>query len=173
MKPLVASTSRHFQSGKGACRGPLHDCKTSHNLTRQPWFQALLALLLTPPVCRSCYSLLSQGPCGEAEWLVLEAGHSVLCRPRLCPCDPRSDSNASRVSTVRTLGECFYLKEKTQQYHKMFRKQENNITRSRDPCRMQNAEPDLPGPLWYWFCKDLGTLDKHHGNVNFCISEEE
>ena len=100
-----------FQSGEGPSRCLLHDCKTSHNL-RQPSFQALLSLLLTPPVCRSCYSLLSQGPCGEAEWLVLEAGHSVLCRPRLCPCDPRSDSNASRVSTIRTFGECFYPKKK-------------------------------------------------------------
>ena len=37
---------------------------------------------------------------------------------------------------------------------------------------MQNTEPDLPGPLWYWFCKDLGTIDKHHGNIKFFISEE-
>ena len=28
---------------------------------------------------------------------------------------------------------------------------------------------NLPGPAW--FCKDLGTLDKHHGNVKFFISE--
>ena len=29
---------------------------------------------------------------------------------------------------------------------------------------------NLPGPVW--FCKDIGTMDKHHGNVKFFISEE-
>ena len=40
---------------------------------------------------RSCYQLLSQGPCGEAQWLVLDiAGPApaVVCRARVCPCDP-------------------------------------------------------------------------------------
>ena len=38
-----------------------------------------------------CYSLLSQGPCGDQEWLVLaRSSHSVgvVCRHRPCPCDP-------------------------------------------------------------------------------------
>ena len=40
---------------------------------------------------RSCYQLLSQGPCGEAEWLVLDTESQaarVVCRPRVCPCAP-------------------------------------------------------------------------------------
>jgi len=41
------------------------------------------------PEDRSCHALLSQGPCGEGEWLVLnEDGSRVLCAERLCPCDP-------------------------------------------------------------------------------------
>ena len=38
-----------------------------------------------------CYSLLSQGPCGDQEWLVVaRSGDSVgvVCRHRPCPCDP-------------------------------------------------------------------------------------
>jgi len=38
-----------------------------------------------------CYSLLSQGPCGDQEWLVVaRSGDSVgvVCRNRPCPCDP-------------------------------------------------------------------------------------
>lgn len=41
------------------------------------------------PEDRSCHALLSQGPCGEGEWLVLnEDGSRVICAERLCPCDP-------------------------------------------------------------------------------------
>lgn len=38
-----------------------------------------------------CYSLLSQGPCGHQEWLVLARSSDsvgVECRHRPCPCDP-------------------------------------------------------------------------------------
>ena len=40
---------------------------------------------------RSCYPLLSQGPCGQAQWLVLDTegpAPAVVCRARVCPCDP-------------------------------------------------------------------------------------
>jgi len=41
------------------------------------------------PASRSCHHLLTQGPCGEDEWLVLDSDlDQVICRPRLCPCDP-------------------------------------------------------------------------------------
>ena len=41
------------------------------------------------PATRSCHHLLTQGPCGEDEWLVLDTDQdSVICSTRLCPCDP-------------------------------------------------------------------------------------
>jgi len=43
------------------------------------------------PVDRQCYSLLSQGPCGSMEWLVLVRSggrDQVVCQHRKCPCDP-------------------------------------------------------------------------------------
>jgi len=38
-----------------------------------------------------CYSLLEQGPCEVGHWLVLsqsQAGDKVVCKRRICPCDP-------------------------------------------------------------------------------------
>lgn len=41
------------------------------------------------PGTGSCHSLLTQGPCGEEEWLVVEQGGArVVCSPRPCPCSP-------------------------------------------------------------------------------------
>jgi hypothetical protein len=44
------------------------------------------------PADQACHDLLGQGPCARGEWLVLEAAlggeDRVVCRPRLCPCDP-------------------------------------------------------------------------------------
>jgi len=39
------------------------------------------------PDDRQCYHLLSQGPCGAREWLVLDREDRVVCRHRVCPCD--------------------------------------------------------------------------------------
>ena len=33
-------------------------------------------------------------------------------------------------------------------------------------------KPDRNQPAPFWFCEDLGTLKKHHGNVKFFISEQ-
>ena len=55
-----------------------------------PQQEACLALgqVYWPPT-RSCHHLLTQGPCGEDEWLVLDTDQdTVICSTRLCPCDP-------------------------------------------------------------------------------------
>ena len=44
------------------------------------------------PADQTCHDLLSQGPCERGQWLVLESrtgeDDRVVCRHRLCPCDP-------------------------------------------------------------------------------------
>jgi len=57
------------------------------------------------PEDRSCHALLSQGPCGEGEWLVLnEDGSRVICAERLCPCDP-ADPDLCEVEVEGSLSD--------------------------------------------------------------------
>jgi len=43
------------------------------------------------PADGRCYSLLTNGPCNEGEWLVSRDSR-VTCQPRVCPCDPLAPS---------------------------------------------------------------------------------
>ena len=52
----------------------------------------------------------------------------------------------------------------------MCHKQENNITRSRDPCRTQNQI--FPGHSGTGSARISEHWIKHHGNIKFFISEE-
>ena len=87
--PEVKSTGLQ----QGTLLGTVHKCLDNNNEYN--------------PGCirRSCYPLLSQGPCGQAQWLVLDTegpAPAVVCRARVCPCDPAMP-DLCEVSSLRII----------------------------------------------------------------------